>query len=253
MASQGDILPAGPATEQRPMGPGIVNAPGLASMEAVGQVKTVLRNTQLNLMGIESSRTASGENLMTKVQDMSQTFPESGRGLQRPRSDQAAPSPTDGYIRVEIHFANGQLSVIGASEVPGPLTLPSAVINGFAYEVLLGDQQIALGSVPDVGLRRAFANRDVPGPEGKHRFIQVPSFDFFARIPKTYISDVNLSKLTILLHDVRQAPDRLVPSAALQKQSGVETAEVARLSGLSLEQLPAAARPLFEKILQDNR
>jgi hypothetical protein len=252
MASQGDILPAGPATEQRPMGPVIVNAPALAYMEAVGQVKTVLRNTQLNLMGIESSRPA-GDNLMTKVQDMSQTSPESGQGLQRPRSDQAVPSPTDGYVRVEIHFANGQLSVIGASEVPGPLTLPSAVINGFAYEVLLGDQQIALGSVPDVGLRRAFANRDVPGPEGKHRFIQVPSFDFFVRIPKSYISDMNLPKLTILLHNVRQAPDRLVPGAALQKQSGVEIAEVARLFGLRLEQLPASARSLFEKLLQDNR
>lgn len=154
---------------------------------------------------------------------------------------------------MEIHAANDQLSVIGASEVAGPLTIPSAAINGLAYEVLVDDQQIALGSIPDVGLRRAFANRDVPDPEGKHRFMQVPTYDFFVRIPKTYVSDATLPRLNIVLHNVRQAPDRLVPATALQRQSGVETIEVARLSNLSMERLPSGVRPLFEKILQDNR
>jgi hypothetical protein len=91
---------------------------------------------------------------MTKVQAMSDTPPWSGQGPQKPKADRAAPSSTEGYVRVELHSANGQLSVVGASEVPGPLTIPSAVINGLAYEVLLDDQQIALGSIPDVGLRR---------------------------------------------------------------------------------------------------
>ena len=91
------------------------------------------------------------------------------------------------------------------------------------------------------------------GPEGKHRFIQVPAFDFFVRIPKAHVSDANFPKLTIVLHNVRQAPDRLVPATALQRQSGIETTEVARLSGLSLEKLPPAVRPLFEKALQDNK
>jgi hypothetical protein len=251
MASQDKMLPSSPAIEQRPMGAPIVNVPERPLMEAVGQVKTVLRNTLLPLMGTDFSTPASGGNLMTKVQDIAQTTPQ--HDLQKPRSDQAGTSPSDGYLRVEMRFENGQVSVIGAGEVPGPLTMPSAVINGFAYEVLLGDQQIALGSLPDVGLRRAFANRDVPGPEGKHRFIPVPTFDFFVRIPKTQISEVNLPNLTILLHNVRNAPDRLVPGAALQEQSGVETEEVARFRGLSSERLPAEVRPLFEKIMRDNR
>jgi hypothetical protein len=62
-----------------------------------------------------------------------------------------------------------------------------------------------------------------------------------------------LPNLTILLHNVRNAPDRLVPGAALQEQSGVETEEVARFRGLSSERLPAEVRPLFEKIMRDNR
>jgi len=241
-------------TEQRPMGAPIVNAPGLPLMEAVGKVKTVLRNSLLPTMGTDFAAALTGENLMTEqVEAMSETPPWPGEGPQRPKPDQAASSSTEGYIRVEIHAANGQLSVIGASDVPGPLTIPSAVINGLAYEVLVDDQQIALGSIPDVGLRRAFANRDVHGPEGQHRFIQVPTFDFFVRIPKAHVSDANLPKLTVVLHNVRQAPDRLAPATALQRQAGVETIEVARLSGLSLERLPPAARPLFEKVLQENR
>lgn len=253
MAIREKILVPDPLTEQRPMGAPIVNAPGLPLMEPVGRVVTVLRNSLLPEMATDFAAAPTGKSLMTKVQAMSETPPWSGQGPQRPQADQAAPSSTEGYIRVEIHSARGQLSVVGAREVPGPLTIPSAVINGLAYEVLLDDQQIALGSLPDVGLRRAFANADVSGPEGKHRFIQVPAFDFFVRIPKADVSDANLPKLNIVLHNVQQAPDRLVPGMALQRQSGVETTEVARLSGISLERLPAEARPLFEKILKDNR
>jgi hypothetical protein len=189
MAIRDKILFPNPLTEQRPMGAPIVNAPGLPMMEAIGRVTTVRRNSLLPTMGTDFAAAPTGENLMTRVQAMSDTPPWSGQGPQKPKADQTAPSSTEGYVRVELHSANGQLSVVGASEVPGPLTIPSAVINGLAYEVLLDDQQIALGSIPDVALRRAFANRDVPGPEGKHRFIQVPAFDFFVRIPKAHVSD----------------------------------------------------------------
>ena len=221
-------------------------------IEAVGPVTTVLRNAA-PAVDERRSATAPRRKPHGKVQAMTDTPPSSGPGPQKPKADRAAPSPTEAYVRLELHSANGRFSVIGSNEVPGPLSIPSAVIHGLAYEVLLDDRQIALGSIPDVGLRRAFANRDVPGPEGKHRFIQVPAFDFFVRIPKAHVSDANLPKLTIVLHNVRQAPDRLVPATALQRQSGIETTEVARLSGLSLEKLPPAVRPLFEKALQDNK
>lgn len=246
-------LRAGLPTEQRPMGAPVVHAPGLPSMERVGEVKTVLRNTALPLMGTDASADTRGENLMAGVHAMANVPPWSGQGPQKPKEGQVGPAPSDGYVRVEFHVENGQLSVIGVREVPGPLAIPSAVIHGLVYEVLIGDQQIALGSLPDVGLRRAFANRDVPGPEGKHRFVQVPSFDFFARIPKVYVSRENLPRMTVVLHNVRQAPHRVAPGTALQKQSDIETIEIARLSGVRPEQLPAVVRPLFEKILNDNR
>jgi hypothetical protein len=117
--------------------------------------------------------------------------------------------------------------------------------------VLLDEQQVALGSVPDVGVRRSFANRDVEGPEGKHHFAALPTFEFFARIPKGHVSSANLPKLNIVLHNVQEAPDRLTTLTPLQKQPGVNTVEVGRLSGIKLEQLPPAIRPHLEQILKE--
>jgi len=172
-----------------------------------------------------------------------------GTGPQKPKGE-AAPAPAESYVRVEFHVENGRLSVVSAKEVAGPLTTPSAVIRGHVYEVLIGDQQIALGSLPDVGVRRAFANRDVPGAEGKHRFFQTPTFDFFARIPRAHVTADNLEKMTVVLHNVHEAPDRLVPSLPLSRQSGTVTTELARFASLGLEHLPATARLPFENILR---
>jgi hypothetical protein len=96
---------------------------------------------------------------------------------------------------VDVHVEHGKLSITGVRQVPGPLAIPSAAIHANAYEVTLDDQQIALGSLPDLGVRRAFANRDVPDPQGKHYIIDVPRFDFAARIPEGHLATVNLPKL----------------------------------------------------------
>jgi hypothetical protein len=146
---------------------------------------------------------------------------------------------------------NGKLSVTGIRQVPGPLAMPSAVIHGYAYEVLLNDQQVGLGSLPDVGVRRAFANRDVPEPQGKHFLIDVPTFDFAARIPKGYLVIANLPKLNIVLHKVDEAPDRFISLAPLQKQPGVKATEVGRLAGIKVEELSPAVRPNLERILSE--
>jgi hypothetical protein len=130
--------------------------------------------------------------------------------------------------------------------------MPSGVIHGYVYEVLLDEQQIALGSVPDAGVMRSFANRDVPGPQGKHHFATVPSFEFAVRIPAGHLVTANLPKLNIVLHKVEQAPDRFTSLAPLARQPGVKLQEVARLPGIRLDQLPVAVRPELERIVTEN-
>jgi hypothetical protein len=154
---------------------------------------------------------------------------------------------------MEIHFDKGQLSVVGVKLVPGPLALPSGLIRGYAYEVILDDQQVGLGSLPDVGVQRAFANRDVEGPQGKHHFAKLPTFDFFVRVPAGYFVTANLPKLQVVLHIVEDAPDRLMSLTPLGKQPSVKASEVGRLAGFQLEQLPPTVRPELERILTENK
>jgi len=229
----------------------VVIAPHLPAMEKIGEVKTVRRNTLLPLMGAGHPQGTRGEGVMSPVPPkMSPPPPLSGKP-QEPKVGQVGLSSADGYVRMEVHVEDGRLSIIGVKQVPGPLAMPSAVIRGYAYEVLLNEQQVALGSVPDVGVRRAFANLDVEGPQGKHYFIDIPAFDFFVRIPKGNISATTLPLLNIVLHKVEDAPDRLTSLSALQKQPGVKAVEVGRLAGIKLEELPSAVRPHLEQILRE--
>jgi hypothetical protein len=155
-------------------------------------------------------------------------------------------------VRLEVHHESGRLSVVGVHEVAGPIDIPSFVARGYVYEASVDTRRIGLGSIPDLGVRRAFANRDVPGPEGKHRFIAEPSFDFFVRIPKRELLAATLPRLTIVLHQVGEAPDRSLTPEPLRTQAGVKAIEVGRLSGIRLEGLPADVRSQIERILQEN-
>lgn len=238
-------------TKQDPAAAPVVLDPHLPLMEQTGAVKTVLRNTLLPLMGSGASHATGGQGLMAAVPaQVPAPSPPSGKP-QEANVPPLSQSSADGYVRLEVHVENGKLSITGLKQVSGPLAMPGAVIRGYAYEVLLDDQQVALGSVPDVGVRRAFANRDVPDPQGKHFLIEVPTFDFAARIPKNYFVTANLPKLNIVLHKVEDAPDRFTSLTPLQRQPGVKTTEVGRLAGIKLEELSPAVRPTLQEVLRE--
>jgi hypothetical protein len=230
----------------------IVSEPHLPAMENRGEVRTVLRNTLLPLMGSGAHETGPGSGNMAPVPAERGAPSSPGERPQQPHREELRSVSAGGYVRLTVRLQNGQLSVTGVKQVPGPLEIPSAVIRGHAYEVLLNEQQIALGSIPDIGVRRSFANRNVEGPEGKHHFAPISTGEFSVRIPMNYVSTANLPKLTIVLHDVREAPDRFTNLLPLHRQSGVNTVEVSRLTGIRLEQLSPAVRPNFEEILRES-
>jgi hypothetical protein len=253
MADEKQINPAqvlrGLPIKQDPNAPPVTLAPDLPAMEAAGSVKTVLRNTLLPLMGSGAVPPTGGHGLMAAVPPQRPpSSPPPGKP-QEPKAGAAGQTPGEGYVRLEVHVENGKLSVTGAKQVAGPLAMPSAVIHGYAYEVLLNEQQVALGSLPDVGVRRAFANADVPDPQGKHFIINVPTFDFSVRVPNGYFATANLPQLQIVLHNVTEAPDRLTTLAALAKQPGVKTTEVGRLAGINLQELTPALRATIQQLL----
>jgi hypothetical protein len=247
---RGEVIRELPTTQSATAHP-VTSSPHLPAMEKIGAVATVLRNPILPLMGAGVPQHTAGIGTMDAVPKRTAPFAElSGK----PQEPKPGPPPgvasNDGYVRMEIHVDNGKLSVSGVKHVLGPLALPSALTRGYSYEVLLNDQQVGLGSLPDVGVMRAFANRDVEGPQGKHHFAKLPTFDFSVRIPAGYVVAANLPKLNIVLHNVEEAPDRLTSLAPLGRQPAVKTVEVGRLTGIKLEDLSPNVRPHLEQILK---
>lgn len=180
-------------------------------------------------------------------------LPSDGKTRKAKKDDSVVTGPSEGYIRLNIHVENGKLSVTDIREVPGPLATPRAIIPGHFYEVMVGDKSIALGFLPDLGIRRSFANLDVPGPARLDRITTVPSYDFFARIPKSQISAKTLPQLNLVVHKVQQVPEQLIKSVPLLKHTGFKSTEVGRLVGINLKKLPKEVRPRLQRILKDNR
>ncbi|MGH9610464.1 MAG: hypothetical protein ACRD34_12415, partial [Bryobacteraceae bacterium] len=243
--------------EQRQDAPPVVLNPAAPMMEAAGKVATVLRHPLLPLMGAGfAQHPAGGAGFMepVPVQNEARATASSTKAAkpQEPKASAAQPGSASGYVRLQVLEDHGKLSIVGAKQVAGPLTMPSAVIHGYVYEVLVDGQQVALGSLPDVGVMRAFANRDVEGPQGKHHFATLPTFEFAVRIPAGHVFTANLPKLNIVLYNVQEAPDRLTTLAPLARQPGVKAEEVGRLAGIRVEQLAPNVRPELERIVREN-
>jgi hypothetical protein len=157
----------------------------------------------------------------------------------------------ESYLRLTVRADNGTLTVLAVREVEGPLDVPDTLTSGLAYEVTIAGQRVSMGSLPDVGISRSFANRDVPSPEGKHGFQQVSTFDFNVRIPRRDLTPTALPHLRISLYRLRQAPKHPVGRETLRDQlSGEELSEVGRLDGLPPDRVADAARAELERLLR---
>ena len=164
----------------------------------------------------------------------------------------AAEDRGESYLRLTVHNENGELTVVAAREVEGPLAVPETLPSGVAWEAVAGDRRIGMGHVPDAGVIRAFANRDVPEPGGRHGFQQqVSSFDFNVRIPRQEVTPDLLPDLRISLHRLHKAPEQALGTTPLHQQlSEEEFTEIGRLDGLGGAQLTEPARSELERILQ---
>jgi hypothetical protein len=226
----------------------VVVDPKLPTMAPMAKVKALGRKTGQVLMDTKARLQGDGKARMEKVPKSTTSAQPARRKAQQARPKIAAPA-TDGYVRLELRSEDGRLSILGLHEVAGPLAIPDAVIHGHVYEVLAGDRRVSLGSIPDVGGRRAFANADVSEPQRKHRFFPDAAFNFFVRIPKAELRPEMLAQMQIVLHRIDAAPDH-VSEQPLAKHAGVENVEIARLQGIKIEELPQQLRPQLERILK---
>lgn len=163
----------------------------------------------------------------------------------RVRPDQQEPSqpqPTarqpEGYVRLRVRVQDGQLSVVGAKAVEGPL-VEDKLEGALAYEVTLGRKRIAAGAVPDAGEQRSFPDPKGRGEMQGHHVSPLPSYEVPVRIPKEKVSAASLPQVEIALYDLKQPlPVERLKAGAIGPQFKRELREVGRMKGIRPDKLP---------------
>ncbi|HOO53436.1 MAG TPA: M64 family metallopeptidase [Methanothrix sp.] len=157
-----------------------------------------------------------------------------------------------GYVRFKIHVENGKLSITGVKDIPGKLITPRTASPGHFYEVLIGDEPISLGFLPDIGVRRSYASSNELRVKLREHKSTQPSFDFFVRIPRAKVTEETLPKMAVTVHRVKKMPVKLDRSIPFIKNPGIVSTEIGHLKGVKLNKLPKQVRPQLERILKEN-
>ena len=156
----------------------------------------------------------------------------------------------DGYVRLRVMVEDGDLSIVGAKFVEGPLAQPAVITAGLSYEVVNGAQRIAAGDIVDAGEWRSY-----PDPEGRpglqgHHLTKLDSYEIAVRVPANALSKSALAKMQINLYRWQgKEPAEVVEGRSLKSQLTGRLQKVATLKGIRLAQLPKHAQTALKRAL----
>jgi hypothetical protein len=156
-----------------------------------------------------------------------------------------------GYVRLRVLVQNGELSVVGAKFVEGPLAPMNTLHPGLAYEVTLGSRRVAAGAVVDAGVWRSYPDPlGRPGLEG-HHVTEVPNYEIALRVPAQEISMSALPKARITLYRWRgTGPAAPVQGRSLKAQLKGRVDTIATLRGIRLSRLSKQAQAELRRALE---
>jgi hypothetical protein len=172
-----------------------------------------------------------------------------------PRGTKPAPRGSkpakEGYVRLRVLVQRGEMSVVGAKFVEGPLAPVETLHPGLAYEVTLGARRVAAGAIPDVGVYRSFPDPlGRPGLEG-HHIVEAPSYEIAVRVPAQDLSMAALPKAHITLYRWRgTGPAAPAAGRSLKAQLKGRVETVATLKGIRLSRLSKEAQAEVRRALE---
>ncbi len=108
-----------------------------------------------------------------------------------------------GYVRLTLQVRDGDVKVLAAKSVDGPLVEPK-LEGALAYEATIGDTRVAAGAIPDVGVKRSFPAPKGKGPLSGHFVSPLESYEINVRIPKDRVSIAGLRRLEVALYRVKE-------------------------------------------------
>ena len=101
------------------------------------------------------------------------------------KADRAlARHPAEKYLRLNARLHEGEMSVQEVSEVEAPLLELDLSPCGFAYVVTLSDRRLAVGDLPDLGIRRSYPSPDPGDDLSRHHIAPAPETAFNVRVPE---------------------------------------------------------------------
>lgn len=158
------------------------------------------------------------------------------------RTAAKAEKQPEGYVRLRLRVHNGDMTVVGAKAVEGPL-VESKLQGDLAYEVTVGQKRVAVGAIPDAGERRSFPDPKAKKPEMKgHNVTPLETYEVNVRVPKEEVSASALPRLEVALYRVKKELPVEAATAAVAGPIGPqfehELREVGRVK-VKPDQLPA--------------
>jgi hypothetical protein len=186
---------------------------------------------------ITPPRTSLSKNDRDTLEHVDQVAPKTRRTRQLKES----------YLRLSFHVENSQVTLLDVHEVEGPLKMPDELRGEVAYEVNLGSKRIGVGSLSDVGIRRGFPRPNADSAYEGHSIIELPSYDFFARVPKKEFHLSKLNKLKVSVFRIKDQPEKSLDIRPLEVQFSNNLREVARLEGIKINKLPVKLQSKLKK------
>lgn len=140
-----------------------------------------------------------------------------------------------GYVRIRLQVRDGDVKVLSAHSVEGPL-VDSKLQGALAYEVMLGSKRVAAGAAPDVGEKRSFPAPKGRGAQSGHYVTPLDSYEINVRVPKESVSLESLPRLEVALYRLKEElpierPEEL-RDIPLDEQFEKQVREIGRLKGL---------------------
>lgn len=157
----------------------------------------------------------------------------------------------EGYVRLRMRVHNGDMTVVGAKAVEGPL-VESKLQGDLAYEVTVGQKRVAVGAIPDAGEKRSFPHPTSRKAELRgHHVTPLDTYEVNVRVPKEEVSAAALPRLEVALYRVKKELPVEAATAAVAGPIGPqyehELREVGRLKGVKPDQLPARVAKQVEQ------
>jgi hypothetical protein len=155
-----------------------------------------------------------------------------------------AESGDDSYVRLLVRMEQGNMRVVDAREIAGPLVQPDTVAHGLAHELLIGGRRVAIGSLPDAAVSRSFSEIGPEGPR-EHHIYPLDTYEFVIRVSRSELRGTELARMTVNVVSVQANRGETLNDIPMQNDPALDVSPIAS-TNLAETAMPISLRRIIE-------